>query len=209
MSTAGDRLVVVVHRGLLGRGRHEVEPRVEPTLLADRRDPVAHPGHLGDRRHEVVGLAQGQQLGAAIVDRVALGEGRMPVDDVRASLAVGGQQHTGLLEALADGSETVGVLDVVAVVGLDPAAGEHVHPTAERGRQRTAQHEHLDAVTLGMVADQHHRRRRPDGHIGGIEEGSVGHLASLAARARLDGPGDDRSRPGTQCDRRDRHHRHR
>jgi hypothetical protein len=65
-------------------------------------------------------------------------------------------------------------VDVVAVGALHLAAGEHVHPTAEHGGQRAAQHEHLDATGVG-VADEHHRRRRLHGDGGRVEGSLVAH----------------------------------
>ena len=51
------------------------------------------------------------------------------------------------------------------VRAIDLAAGKHVLPAGEGRRQGTAQHEHL--WTTVAVADQHHRGRRPDRHLGG------------------------------------------
>ena len=99
------------------------------------------------------------------------------VDEVdQRAVRPGGEEHTGLLEALAHGrhpegepaardaellagvgvgqAEAAGFDLRMAIGGIDGAAREHVEAAHEGGVQRAPHHEHLDAV--GAVAQQHH-----------------------------------------------------
>ena len=185
-----DGLLVVVQRLLVSRQFRDEEPGVEPASFADRRDPVVDVVRRGQVEHEVVAPAQFDQRQRAVVDLVAI----LVAQRQRAAGARRGEQHTGLLEALADRGDPVGETaavdaelaagglvvetaaeprDVVrAVDAVDPTSGEHEHPGTEHGVRRASQHEDLEAgCTLGCVAHHHHRRCRLDGDERGVEGG--------------------------------------
>lgn len=154
-------------------GARTRQARIEPADFADRGDPVGDVVHLAGREAQAFGFAQLDETDGTVVDRVAgdvearLDHGIVEVDHItRGGRA--GEQHTGLLEALADRRDPVGqparvdlqqlarrgVAQSVAhafhrQAGVDvvqPTAREHVHAAAEHGLQRAPQHEHLEAV---------------------------------------------------------------
>ncbi len=128
---AGDRLVVVVLRGLTRRRNGDEEPGVEATRrfsdgviqwLTHTRSSIAG-------RKPVLGT-QSAEIDGAVVDGLTVGQRRMAIGDHRAGV-VDRQQHTGLFVALADRGDHV--RQVTFTVGLvDLAAGEDVHATGER-----------------------------------------------------------------------------
>src|SRR5581483_4586617 len=163
---------------------------VVPPGRALRRDPVGEVVDLVDGQLQALGLAHLQQAALAGVDRLAvdaeaLGHtGVLEGDDV--ALAVVGQQHARLLEALANGRHPVGQ---AALVHVEPGAGlvvraalahrfqvgvtvglvhgttgKHVGTAHEVGLEVAPEHEDLEAA--GAVPYQHHRGRVPhlDGH---------------------------------------------
>jgi oligoribonuclease len=150
---------------LTGRCRCEVEAGVEAaSCLTFRGDPVSDPCELFDRRYERVLGTEIQQVDRAVVHTMSGGERRMAVGH-RGAVGVMGQQHACLLETLADRGQTVRTLEIVAVVGLHLAPGEHVHPAAERRGEGAAQHEHLDpGASVVAIPHEHHRGGELDGN---------------------------------------------
>ena len=192
---AGDRLRVVVQRLLRGWRQRQEEPGVEPLRLADRRDPVGHvldqPGdqpqpfagaQVDERTVAAVHRAVGRRRSAARSTdrrsgsrrrcRPAGRATRRPPRSTRGSRPPSTARPPrsrpswalacAVVEVVADRFQLGGV-----VGGIDPTAGEHVHPAGERGAERPPQHEHLEPA--GTIAHEHHGRRRAQRYGVGIE----------------------------------------
>ncbi len=109
-------------------------------------------------------VAELEQVDRAVVHANASGECRVAVDDGVAGRVMG-QEHACLLEALTNGSQTMGTIEILAVVGLHLPAGEHIHAAPERGGEGAAEHEHLDPTSAILaVLHQHHRGSEFDGN---------------------------------------------
>ena len=98
------------------------------------------------------------------------------------TIAATGEQDAELFEALADGGNGLGQMQValrgaaggqcvrLCVGGVNAPAGEHVGAGREAGRHRAAGHQHFDA--LWAVAQQQHGGggAHGSGRAGGVEE---------------------------------------
>ena len=106
--------------------------------------------------------AQVAELDVAVVDRRGDGSAGWPSVIIAPAL-VDGQQHAGLLEALADGGDEVALVMPSPSAGSTLPPGNTYIPLAKPRCGGAPQHEHLEAVV--GVAQQHHRRRRSGGHL--------------------------------------------
>jgi hypothetical protein len=88
---------------------------------------VRHERELVHGRFETVLAAQLQEVDRAVVHALSRVERRVAVRDV-AAVAVEGEEHTRLLEALPDRSDAVRVIDVLTVALLDSTAGNTYMP---------------------------------------------------------------------------------